>query len=29
MTGVADGAYFPPLGWVYSNLKVKVTPKQI
>ncbi len=26
-TGVADGAYFPPLGWVYSNLKVKVTPK--
>lgn len=27
MTGVADGAYFPPLGWVYSNLKVKVTPK--
>lgn len=27
MTGIADGAYFPPLGWVYSNLKVKVTPK--
>ena len=27
MTGVADGAYFPPLGWVYSNLKVKVSPK--
>ncbi|HEV7667156.1 MAG TPA: hypothetical protein VGS22_01435 [Thermoanaerobaculia bacterium] len=27
MTGVADGAYFPPVGWVYSNLKVKVAPK--
>jgi len=26
MTGVADGAYFPPMGWVYSNLKVKLTP---
>ncbi|MEP7013091.1 MAG: hypothetical protein ABJC13_22450 [Acidobacteriota bacterium] len=26
-TGVADGAYFPPVGWVYSNLKVKVAPK--
>jgi hypothetical protein len=24
MTGVADGAYFPPIGWVYSNLKVVV-----
>ncbi|HXU31546.1 MAG TPA: hypothetical protein VN851_13300 [Thermoanaerobaculia bacterium] len=27
MTGVADGAYFPPVGWVYSNLKVTATPK--
>ncbi len=27
MTGIADGAYFPPLGWVYSNLKVKVSPR--
>jgi hypothetical protein len=25
-TKVADGAYFPPLGWSYSNLTVKVTP---
>jgi hypothetical protein len=23
---VADGAYFPPLGWSYSNLQVKVSP---
>ena len=23
--GVADGAYFPPLGWKFSNLKVRVT----
>jgi hypothetical protein len=27
MTGVADFAYFPPVGWVYSNLKVKATPR--
>jgi hypothetical protein len=24
MTGIADGAYFPPIGWTYSNLKVTV-----
>ncbi len=24
-TGIADGAYFPPFGWVYSNLTVRVT----
>lgn len=24
--GVADGAYFPPLGWQYANLRVVVTP---
>lgn len=24
MTGIADGAYFPPVGWTYSNLKVVV-----
>jgi hypothetical protein len=26
MTGVADGAYFPPIGWKYSNLKVTFEP---
>ena len=26
MTGVADGAYFPPIGWRYSNLKVTFEP---
>lgn len=26
-TGVADGAYFPPLGWKYSNLKVTFEPE--
>lgn len=25
-TGVADGAYFPPIGWKYSNLKVHFEP---
>ena len=25
-TKVADGAYFPPVGWKYSNLKVKAEP---
>jgi hypothetical protein len=25
-TGIADGAYFPPIGWVYSNLKVTLEP---
>jgi hypothetical protein len=25
-SGVADGAYFPPLGWKYSNLKVVFEP---
>lgn len=25
-TGVADGAYFPPIGWRYSNLKVTFEP---
>jgi hypothetical protein len=24
MTGIADGAYFPPIGWTYSNLKVTI-----
>lgn len=24
--GIADGAYYPPLGWQYSNLKVVLTP---
>lgn len=24
--GVADGAYFPPVGWKYSNLKVTLEP---
>ena len=27
MTGVADGAYFPPIGWKYSNLKVVFEPQ--
>jgi hypothetical protein len=26
MTSVADGAYFPPLGWKYSNLTVTLEP---
>jgi hypothetical protein len=26
MAGVADGAYFPPIGWKYSNLKVTFEP---
>lgn len=26
MAGIADGAYFPPIGWTYSNLKVVVEP---
>jgi hypothetical protein len=26
-TGVADGAYFPPIGWKYSNLKVTFEPQ--
>jgi hypothetical protein len=26
MAGIADGAYFPPVGWTYSNLKVVVEP---
>ena len=25
--GVGDGAYFPTLGWKYSNLVVKLTPR--
>src|SRR6185436_7714650 len=25
--GVGDGAYFPTLGWKYSNLLVKLTPR--
>jgi hypothetical protein len=24
LAGVADGAYFPPIGWKFSNLKVKI-----
>jgi hypothetical protein len=27
-TGIADGAYFPPIGWVYSNLQVKFEPEE-
>ena len=27
-TGIADGAYFPPVTWVYSNLEVKFEPKE-
>jgi hypothetical protein len=26
-TGIADGAYFPPHGWKYSNLQVVLTPQ--
>lgn len=26
MSGVADGAYFPPIGWKYSNLKITFEP---
>ncbi len=26
MTGIADGAYFPPIGWTFSNLKVTFVP---
>jgi hypothetical protein len=26
--GVADGAYFPPIGWKYSNLKVVLEPAE-
>jgi hypothetical protein len=26
MTGIADGAYFPPVGWSFSNLKVVFVP---
>lgn len=26
MSGIADGAYFPPIGWQYSNLKVTFEP---
>ena len=25
-SGIADGAYYPPIGWQYSNLKVVLTP---
>jgi hypothetical protein len=25
-SGVADGAYFPPIGWVFSNLQVSMVP---
>lgn len=25
-TGIADGAYFPPVGWTYSNLTATVVP---
>ncbi len=28
MSGVADGAYFPPIGWKYSNLKVTFEPQE-
>jgi len=28
MSGVADGAYFPPIGWRYSNLKVTFEPAE-
>ncbi|HKH48785.1 MAG TPA: hypothetical protein VKM72_29310 [Thermoanaerobaculia bacterium] len=27
-TGVADGAYFPPIGWKYSNLKAVFEPME-
>jgi hypothetical protein len=26
LSGIADSAYFPPIGWVFSNLKVTFTP---
>jgi hypothetical protein len=26
MTGIADGAYFPPIGWTFSNLAVTFVP---
>jgi hypothetical protein len=26
--GIGDGAYFPTLGWKYSNLTVKLTPRR-
>jgi hypothetical protein len=26
-TGIGDGAYFPPVGWSYSNLSVVLVPK--
>jgi hypothetical protein len=26
--GVGDGAYFPTTGWKYSNLSIKLTPRQ-
>jgi len=25
--GIGDGAYFPTLGWTYSNLVVRMTPR--
>lgn len=25
-TGIADGAYFPPIGWTFSNLQVVMVP---
>jgi hypothetical protein len=28
MTGIADGAYFPPVGWTYSNLKAVFEPEE-
>lgn len=27
MSGVANGAYFPPIGWKYSNLKITFEPE--
>jgi hypothetical protein len=26
--GIGDGAYFPTLGWLYSNLTVRLTPRR-
>jgi hypothetical protein len=26
-TGIADFAYFPPIGWVFSNLQVTFEPE--
>jgi hypothetical protein len=26
LPGVADGAYFPPIGWIFSNLSIEMTP---